>query len=73
MGEWFFNSPQAEQSNFDLINNYNEESFKESLTANAYQTWKTPTKFPCCPIKAKTNMLCTLKKKKKCGIMFISG
>lgn len=57
MGEWVFNPPQAEQSNLDLINNYNEESFKESLTANAYQTWETPTKFPCCPPEAKTNML----------------
>ena len=57
MGEWVFKPPQAEQSNCDLINNYYEETFKESLTANAYQTWWTPTKFPCCPSVAKTNVL----------------
>ena len=57
MGEWIFQPPTEEHSNFDLINNYYEESFKESLTANAYQTWGTPTKFPCCPSEAKINML----------------
>ena len=57
MGEWVFQPIQTEQTNFDLINNYCEKSFKESLTANAYQAWDTPTKFPCCPSGTKTNIL----------------
>ena len=34
------------------MDNCYEESFKESLTTNAYQDWGTPTNFPCCPLKA---------------------
>ncbi len=59
LGEWAFKSPRIEQNYFDLINNSSEKPFKESLTANAYQNWEIPTKFPCCPSETKTN---TLKK-----------
>lgn len=57
MGEWAFQAPKLEQNNFDLTNNFNEKTFKESLTSNAYQDWNTLTKFPCCPSETKTNML----------------
>ena len=57
MGEWIFQPSKEEQNNNVLIENHYEEIYKESLTPNAYQTWNTPTKFPCCPVKINTNML----------------